>query len=347
MKKICEYCKKEFETENKRVKYCSKECKAHAYNLRRKEKSLQPSGKYRCLNCGKDFDYISGQGSHKFCTSDCKFTYIAALGKLTKKLHAEQDPNYAKNVQNRRRNTCLQRYGVDHVAKSAVIKQKTRITNLKKYKNANGIDFSKIDFVARAKKELITKKKNGTLLSIRIEDPIEHEKMYGEAAQNKIKQTKMANHTTQFELCKNKEWKDNRDIKEHNTKKKNKTFNTSRDETYVENTLRGRFPNTRCQYKSSLYPFNCDFYIPEKDLYIEYQGHWTHGKHPFNKNDLKDITKLESWKSKNNQFYKNAIKVWTIRDPLKRKTAKENNLNWLEFFTMKDFEDWFNLQKVD
>ena len=30
------------------------------------------------------------------------------------------------------------------------------------------------------------------------------------------------------------------------------------------------------------------------------------------------------------------------KDPLKRKTAKENNLNWIEFFSMKEFENWYN-----
>ena len=31
------------------------------------------------------------------------------------------------------------------------------------------------------------------------------------------------------------------------------------------------------QYKSDLYPFACDFYIPSLDLYIECNYHWTHG----------------------------------------------------------------------
>ena len=48
----------------------------------------------------------------------------------------------------------------------------------------------------------------------------------------------------------------------------------------------------------------------------------------------KAITKLS---------YKNAINVWTIRDPLKRKTAKDNGLNWLEFFTMDEFMKWYSL----
>lgn len=35
------------------------------------------------------------------------------------------------------------------------------------------------------------------------------------------------------------------------------------------------------QYKSNVYPFHCDFYIQSEDLYIEYQGSWTHGNMPY------------------------------------------------------------------
>ena len=42
------------------------------------------------------------------------------------------------------------------------------------------------------------------------------------------------------------------------------------------------------------------------------------------------------------ESYKNAIETWTIRDPKKRHIAIENRLNWLEFFTFKDFLNWFN-----
>ena len=92
------------------------------------------------------------------------------------------------------------------------------------------------------------------------------------------------------------------------------------------------------------YPFECDFYIISKDLFIEYNGHWTHGRHSFNTNCKDDIELLNQWskKSISSQFYKNAIEVWTIRDVKKRNTAKQNNLNYLEFFTMKQFNDWIS-----
>lgn len=126
------------------------------------------------------------------------------------------------------------------------------------------------------------------------------------------------------------------------TKRRNHTFNTSKPEKEIYMLLCEKFSDVKRQYKSELYPFACDFYIPELDLYIEYQGFWSHGKQPFDENDPECIKRLEKLKSRNTLFFHNAIDVWTVRDPLKRKTAKENNLNWLEFFNMRDFMNWYN-----
>lgn len=49
-----------------------------------------------------------------------------------------------------------------------------------------------------------------------------------------------------------------------------------------------------------------------------------------------------SYKNKRKNMYKIAIEVWTIRDPLKRETARKNNLNWIEFFTLDEFMNWYN-----
>lgn len=127
------------------------------------------------------------------------------------------------------------------------------------------------------------------------------------------------------------------------TKRKNGTFNTSKPEQKIKELLEERFPDTKCQYSSKSYPYLCDFYIPCLDLYIEFQGLWSHGKHPFDPENKKDLQKLSVWKEKSNtsKFYKNAIETWTIRDPLKRKTAKENNLKWMEFFDFNAFVQWF------
>ena len=71
---------------------------------------------------------------------------------------------------------------------------------------------------------------------------------------------------------------------------------------------------------------------------------WTHGKHPFNKNDENDIEIINNWKIKSeaSKFYKSAIQNWTITDPLKRKTAKDNKLNYLEIFPNDLYKDKIN-----
>ena len=137
-------------------------------------------------------------------------------------------------------------------------------------------------------------------------------------------------------------------LKIYNTKKKNHSFNTSKLEKQIFKLLKEKFKNINKQYKSDLYPFDCDFYIPEIDLYIEIQGHWSHGMNkyrcPFDDTNPDHLGFLEKCKNKNTPFYNKLIEVWTVRDPLKRKIAKENNLNWIEFFTMEEFMTWFEKQ---
>lgn len=135
-------------------------------------------------------------------------------------------------------------------------------------------------------------------------------------------------------------------LKEYETKRKRGTFNSSKPEKEILSKLNKKFKDVKYQYRSNLYPFQCDFYIPEKDLYIEYQGSWTHGFKPYEQKNLDCIAQLTRWKEKINSssYYQNAIKVWTKTDPLKRKVAKENGLNWIEFFTMNEFMQWYNKQ---
>lgn len=123
------------------------------------------------------------------------------------------------------------------------------------------------------------------------------------------------------------------------TKRNNKTFNSSKVEEKIYKLLCQKYSDVKRQYKSNLYPFACDFYIPEIDTYIEYQGFWTHGREPYIGNE-KQQEKLKFWESKNTPQYIKAIDDWTVRDVLKRETAKQNNLNWFEFFTMDEFMEW-------
>lgn len=123
--------------------------------------------------------------------------------------------------------------------------------------------------------------------------------------------------------------------KQYKTKKENHSFNKSKIEKELEKYFIENNINYISQYRSDEYPFSCDFYFPNSDYYIEVQGNWTHGQHPFDSKNIDDIEILNIWKSKSEKsnFYKNAIYVWTEHDVKKRNVAKENGLNYLEIFS--------------
>ena len=79
-------------------------------------------------------------------------------------------------------------------------------------------------------------------------------------------------------------------------------------------------------------------------MFIECQYYWTHGGHPYNKENDKEKFELWKEKAKTSKYYQNAINTWTIRDVNKREIANKNNLNYLEFFSYKDFLEWFENQ---
>ena len=93
--------------------------------------------------------------------------------------------------------------------------------------------------------------------------------------------------------------------------------------------------------KDSRYPYHVDFYLPEHDLFIEIQGNWTHGFHPFNTLSKDDINILNIWKekSKTSDFYKQAIYTWTDLYVRKQACAKQNQLNYITIYSYNQFMD--------
>ena len=132
------------------------------------------------------------------------------------------------------------------------------------------------------------------------------------------------------------------------SKKENKSFISSRYENNFLEKISKLYPNTQTNYNNDeRYPFMCDFYIPERDLFIELNIHWTHNpKLGWYNEKLKshqEALRESIDKSLSSKFYKNAIVVWTERDVLKRKTAKKNNLNYVVLWNEQDIKDWFAL----
>jgi len=121
-------------------------------------------------------------------------------------------------------------------------------------------------------------------------------------------------------------------------------INTSKPEDYFEKEIKKNFQIVQRNYnKDSRYPFRCDFYVPERDLFIELNLHWTHGYEWYDKRKKTTKNLIDSWSSKNSSYYENAINVFSLKDVAKRKMAKVNNLNYVVLWNEQDIKDWFAL----
>ena len=131
------------------------------------------------------------------------------------------------------------------------------------------------------------------------------------------------------------------------SKRENNTYGKSiaEDDMYNELCLIFGESDVIRQYKSDKYSYNCDFYIKSRQLYVEFNGLWTHGGRWFDETDTRCVEIVNQWSLKNTKYYDNAISVWTKRDILKRNQACENNLNYLVFWdnNLNDFKLWIEM----
>ena len=241
------------------------------------------------------------------------------------------------------KNTCLKKYGVESTWKIKGIKEKSKETKIKKYNNPNFVNPQKIkqtklERYGDENYNNIEKYKQTCIERYNVDHnwkiPGEHDLTHTPEALEKKKQTSLKNwgveHPHQCKEIINKV---------NNTKKINHIFNTSKYENQSYQLLKEKYSDIKYQYISKLYPYCCDFYIPSLDLYIECNYHWTHGSKPF-ENSKEDNIKLEKWKNKHTKFYNNAIECWTKRDVNKRNIAKQNNLNYIEFWNITELKEW-------
>lgn len=141
-------------------------------------------------------------------------------------------------------------------------------------------------------------------------------------------------------------------IKTYNTKKKNGTHSSSNPEKQIFHLLMCKFPDVIWHHRDKeRYNFNCDFYIPSTDTFIEINFTFEHGKEPFDPNNVDHLKEIQRCKikskeiginGKNKTRYNNKIRVWTEKDPLKLNIAKQNNLNYSALYNWKEFSNWFN-----
>lgn len=296
----------------------------------------------KCLECGKETDFITlVKGYRMFCSVKClnqSQYHIKHCTETYTKNYIDNKDN-RKDLNERTRNTCLERYNGIGLA-SQELTEKYNETMLLKYGHTNPSQV----------KEIQEKTKQTNIEKYGVENVYASE--YGK---QRIKETNLERYNETSwtkskegrEFLKNLTNSEDFKNKQHETKKKNNSFNTSKIENKLELLLRELFPDLETQYKSILYPFNCDFYIPSLDLYIEYNGSWTHGGCFYDKNNENNRNTLEKWKeaSKHSRFYQNAIETWTIRNLNKLNTALKNNLNYVAWFNKEQAYDWIEKYK--
>lgn len=224
-------------------------------------------------------------------------------------------PSQTEHVKQLMRETCLGRYGCEHVFQSDAVRSKILTTLQERYGTGNPMQSECL------------KSRHDTSLEMHygVTNPMQCEEIKQRMHQTCLERYGFENPMQSSEI---------RD-KSYETKRKNRTFNTSKIEEEFSKYLTSKGLEHIRQYKSDVYPFACDFYIPKYDLYVEIQGSWTHGNHPFDVSDASDVALAEAWRSSESKYYRNAARVWCEADVHKRSVAKACGLNYLELFTTK------------
>ena len=236
--------------------------------------------------------------------------------------------------------TCLEKYGVTNGGGSKQALEKMKETNLKR----RGVEYVFQDKDIREKMRESLIKKYG----------VDHN-LKSKEIQEIIKQTNL-----KLYGCENPMQNEAIIQKGIDTKRKNHTFNVSKPEEELYLYIKEKIPSVIRQYQDYRYSWSdklnrihhylCDFYIPELDLFIEFNGFPCHGPHSYNPDSKEDQELVEKWKSNykdgKHPLYKKMINGWTISDVKKRKIAKENNLNYYEFWTLEEAKKFIDNLKI-
>lgn len=261
-------------------------------------------------------------------------------------------------VKRKMKETNLKKYGFNCPPKSEVVKEKTKQTCLKRY----GVEYTGQIEEAKEKSKKTCLEKYGSEYYIGSKDCLEKTIEFSkqnynvdwftksEEIKNKAKETMLKRYGVEYsmQIPKNKEYMSylmssyEMQERRYNTMKRNHTFNSSSTEEEFFLYIKSRFPKVIRQYKDkNRYPYFCDFYIPELDYFIELQGYYTHGNHPFDPNSNEDLQLIEYYKKKYGEDCQ-PITIWSIKDVEKRNCAKRNHLNFKEVWSLEDGKNFVN-----
>lgn len=236
-------------------------------------------------------------------------------------------PLQNRDIHDKHVETCLAVYQAPNPMMAKSVQDKCKITVRERF----GVDYTcQAESVMRARIETNIARYNG-------ESPFCSDEIRQKALDAKFRKFGTTN-TMSLDFVKQK-------IRD--TKAKNNTFHVSQPENAMYSYLCDIFgpDNIRRQFVSSDYNFSCDFYIISRDLYIELNASWTHGRHWFDENSIEDMTKLDLWRQRGqtSAYYRNVLRTWTDLDVRKRQAAREAGLNYIVFWhnDLSDLFVWF------
>ena len=327
----------------------------------------------KCLICGKPTYFRNGTiGYSLTCSKECNYILIQQHVKETcLQKYGVDNPAKSKIAKEHYKQTCLEKYGYDNSAKLDIIKEKAKQTCLEKYGKLNGYNYEKAkqtylkhfgvdhNFKSKQNREKakqtsiqrygrynnLDKKDKTNIARYGGKSPMHSDKVKEHLKQS-LKNKYGYEHALQNPISYNKMIE---------SKNKNKTWVSSTFEelTYQylltlfnKNDIQRQYKDIRYRNPITYREFLTDFYIKSIDLFIEIQGFYSHGTHAFDPNNINDQNELKklieqdkNHKTPTKNLYSRKINGWTIIDPLKRKIAKDNNLNFIEAWSLEELKN--------
>lgn len=291
-----------------------------------------------CKTCGKRLKFYYSrkkQCCQEYCSQKCAHNNNEVKQKMEKtclQRYGVKNGGASKQAQEKIRKTMYEHYGVEHAFQSEEVKNKI----IESHKRNLGVNWPMQSKEVQEKSKQTCLKKYGCEYTGQAEIKKQHSK-----------ETFLRHYGVDHN------WK-NKDCfqKTIENRFKNRQYindiTSSKQEDICYNLLKEKFKNVIRQKRDKIkYPYNCDFYVKDIDMWIEFNGFMTHGGHSFDSTNKSDIERLQCLTEKNlshknpyHNLYYAAIITWTISDPIKRNTAKNNNLNYLEVFSIDELKTW-------
>lgn len=297
-------------------------------------------------------NHIDNRPTCQICGGPVKFVGKTVGGTFPTCYHATCCKEHERLLAKRNEEKTLHdRYGVSHTFNIPEIREKGKLASqsdeAKEKKRQTMIDrygyehiFQNPDVRRKAKENSALYRKNRSANYIKFLNLMRKENKPFSYYKNKEEYADLV-----------KSYLETKDIveKTYRVQKENGTLATSTPEIKLYNILKSIFVDVEKNYKEKRYNHPCDFYIPELDLFIEYQGSMYHGGRPYDPNDVYCKKKLQNLINKSElrrnstgktfTRYDSEIEVWTNGDVQKREEAIKNKLNYLEIYPNVDLND--------